>query len=167
MIKVVEHEYPPIAKANKLVELFNGQISNHQVMLVRNDATSIQQLNDAVGNTMQVISDEIGALDHLLSDSTSRRSLGSAVAIRKDFLASGQRVRELVDAGERKKAIREYLDVMNPLQQRLKGALLEVVNREDDLMAEAGVAAHQTYQSTRLFMLLLVAVRHLPRRSRL
>lgn len=153
---VVEKQYPLTVDANALIDKLNEQTSAYQTLLLTAGKGNAESLFGTIQTTMGEISRLMESFDKVLTDPISRQALENATALRVDFLASGSRVRQLVTSYDTDAAINEYTDVMRPVQKRYEMEVLKLIDREDDLMVEAGADARESYQETRLLMLSLI-----------
>ncbi|WP_162300475.1 methyl-accepting chemotaxis protein [Corticimicrobacter populi] len=157
MAKVIEHEYPLTVDANALIDKLNEQTGSYQTLLLTAGQRNSEALLNTIQNTMGEVSRLMESLDKNLTDPISRQALANGAAIRADFLASAARVRQHIASHAQDAATREYIDVMQPVQKRYEAELVKLIDREDDLMVEAGEQVKASYQDTRLLMFCLIA----------
>jgi len=153
---VVTRIYPLTHKANETLKRLTTQVTYHQQLLLRSDAETVARLNQLITENRLSIGSLLGELDKGVRDTAARTRLEKYTHLRADYHASSQRILKAVSAGNQAQAVKEYLEVMDPLQQEMQGVLSDLVQREHALMQQSHVQAEDAYRHARMLMLSLM-----------
>jgi len=155
--KVVNRLYPLTADSSETVRRLAVQVSYHQQLLLHTDAATVQNVHQMILENRKVISGLLANLDKGLFDPKARASLEEYVRLRAVYQESSRRMLDFLAEGKKEPAAQEYLEKMEPMQQRMADALNRIAEREHELMLESDAQADEAYGNARLVMLLLMA----------
>jgi len=154
---VVKRLYPLSYKANETLKRLTVQVTHHQQLLLRSDPVTVANLKQLIAENRKTIGELLAELDKGLFDAKARGSLKDYMQLRADYQASSRRILEAIDAGDRTRAVEEYLERMDPLQQEMKEKLTDLAGREHELMLESEGQAKNAYDKAQWIMILLSA----------
>jgi len=149
---VVEDQYPLTVDANTLIQQLNQQTSAYQAILLSDDSDNKAVFLKEIEDTTEKITALLESVGKVITDPVSVQAQRNALAIRTDYRASGERILRYASEDRRAEATREYLDTMRPLQKRYEAELLKLIDREDDLMVDAGEQVKNSYQAAEWLM---------------
>ena len=158
MSNLVNDSYPKTVLANHVIDNVNVIARNAGTVLMMTD---FDQSNKLVAEIVQARKAEAGVIDGL--DKTIKTEKGRAVfnqmlAARGKYAESLDQFLKLLDGGD-KAGASDFLITNNlPLQQTYTGWVRELISFQNQLMENAGQAAHEEYQSSRLLMIILSGV---------
>jgi len=155
--KVVNRLYPLTFKSNETVRRLGVQVSYHQQLLLHDDAAKIEDLRQLILDNRKTISGLLAQLDQDLFDPKARASLDEYLQLRTVYQESSRRMLDFLDARQHAQAAQEYLEKMEPMQQRMTAVLGNIAEREHELMLQSDAEAGAAYGNARMIMLLLMA----------
>ncbi|MEC5319720.1 methyl-accepting chemotaxis protein [Brenneria populi subsp. brevivirga] len=156
MDDIVSQDYPLTVKSNQLIDELNAFLNNQQVLfLLKTQAEINHQLELGKENSVKVSQ----LMDYLQKHAVDERSLAvlrSIGDIRRDFLASANKLSGFIVAGDVESATKEYFNVTRVEQQKYKDKVAELIDSQDEKMSASANNVAESYQETLIAMAIVV-----------
>ncbi|MDX5627349.1 MULTISPECIES: methyl-accepting chemotaxis protein [unclassified Brenneria] len=152
MDDIVSQDYPLTVKSNQLIDELNAFLNNQQVLfLLTTQAEINHQLELGKENSVK-ISQLMDYLQKHVVDERSMAVLSSIGDIRRDFLASANKLSGFIVAGDVESATKEYFNVTHVAQQKYKDKVTELIDSQDAKMSESAQDVAESYRETLIVM---------------
>ncbi|RLM27109.1 chemotaxis protein [Brenneria alni] len=157
MDNIVSIDYPLTVKSNQLIDELNTFLNNQQLLLLlKSEAEINRQLELGKGSSVKVSQ----LMEYLQKNAVDDRSLAilhSISDIRRDFLASANKLSGFIVAGNVDSATDEYFNVARVLQQKYKDKVSELIESQDNKMESSAQDVSKSYKET-LFLMAIVII---------
>ncbi|MEI7374786.1 methyl-accepting chemotaxis protein [Dickeya chrysanthemi] len=156
---IVQKIYPQTVDANALIEDVNEAVRiSQQLMLVSGD-DRIKAVSDQIPPLSKDITRLMDALVKHADESQDAKSqalISDIQRIRVQFLASGQKIGELVKNHDREAALEEFNQHLDPTQREYRNAVRRLVDYHNKAMLGTIDTMSSTYHDIRLVLLMIL-----------
>ncbi|MCG8710155.1 HAMP domain-containing protein [Brenneria sp. 4F2] len=156
MDSIVSQDYPLTVKSNQLIDELNTFLNNQQVLFLLTTQDEINHQLELGKKSSSRVSQLMDYLQKHAVDEKSLAVLNSIGDIRRDFLASANKLSGLIVAGDVDGATKEYFNVTRVAQQNYKDKVAELIDAQDDNMAASAQDVAESYQETLIIMSIVV-----------
>ncbi|MEC5317336.1 methyl-accepting chemotaxis protein [Brenneria populi subsp. brevivirga] len=150
---IVEDVYPQTVESSRLIDHVNAGVLAYQKLLVVQGAEKTKAVHDEIANVSNDIVALMDKIEATATDPTSQRIMSEIKQYRSDFKNSGQKIIELVAAGDRDAAIDEFNINTDLAQSKYRVAISKLIDHQDDAMSATVSDMAQAYGFSRWLML--------------
>ncbi|MCL2894899.1 methyl-accepting chemotaxis protein [Brenneria tiliae] len=156
MDDIVTRDYPLTVKSNQLIDELNAFLNNQQLLLLLKSETEVNQQLELTKASSVKVSQLMEYLQTHVDDARSLAILSSIGDIRRDFLASANKLSGFAVAGDLAGATAEYFNVTRVVQQKYKDKIAELIESQDAKMAASAQDVAESYRETRTLMAIVI-----------
>ncbi|MFE8046577.1 methyl-accepting chemotaxis protein [Brenneria goodwinii] len=150
---IVEDIYPQTVDSNRLIDNVNAGVLAYQKLLVVKGEDKIKAVHDEITNVSADIVELMNKIETTATDPESRRIMDEIKQYRADFKNSGQKIIDLVAAGDQDAAIDEFNTNTDKAQGKYRIAITKLIDHQDNAMATTINQMAQTYSFSRWLLL--------------
>jgi methyl-accepting chemotaxis protein len=155
---VAYDSYPKTALANVIIQSTSGTATAMRNVLLHDDPERIQGELRAIAKNQATVTKSVGQLEKTVTSEEGERLVQQFNKARAAYAAQRMHVVKLTEAGKRREAFQHLADVVEPLQADYFAATQAIADHQARVIEGAAVAARQTYQESRLLMIVLATV---------
>ncbi|MCL2898589.1 methyl-accepting chemotaxis protein [Brenneria tiliae] len=156
MDDIVTRDYPLTVKSNQLIDELNAFLNNQQLLLLLKSEAEVNQQLELTKASSVKVSQLMEYLHKHVDDARSLAILSSIGDIRRDFLASANKLSGFAVAGDQTGATAEYFNVTRVVQQKYKDKIAELIESQDAKMAASAQDVAESYRETRTLMAIVI-----------
>ncbi|MEE3661164.1 methyl-accepting chemotaxis protein [Brenneria sp. g21c3] len=150
---IVEDVYPQTVESNRLIDNVNAGVLAYQKLLVVKGEDKTKAVLDEIVNVSADIVALMNKIETTATDPTSQRIMDEIKQYRTDFKNSGQKIIDLVAAGDQDAAINEFNTHTDIAQSKYRQAINKLIDHQDDAMGDTVSDMAQTYSFSRWLLL--------------
>ncbi|MFE8101737.1 methyl-accepting chemotaxis protein [Brenneria goodwinii] len=150
---IVEDIYPQTVDSNRLIDNVNAGVLAYQKLLVVKGEDKIKAVHDEITNVSADIVELMNKIETTATDPESRRIMDEIKQYRADFKNSGQKIIDLVAAGDQDAAIDEFNTNTDKAQGKYRIAITKLIDYQDNAMATTIDQMAHTYSFSRWLLL--------------
>ncbi|PWC11527.1 methyl-accepting chemotaxis protein [Brenneria corticis] len=156
MDDIVTRDYPLTVESNQLIDELNAFLNNQQLLLLLKSEAEVNQQLELTKASSVKVSQLMEYLHKHVDDARSLAILSSIGDIRRDFLASANKLSGFAVAGDLAGATAEYFNVTRVVQQKYKDKIAELIESQDAKMAASAQDVAESYRETRTLMAIVI-----------
>ncbi|MFC3395252.1 methyl-accepting chemotaxis protein [Brenneria rubrifaciens] len=158
MESIVSEVYPLTVKGNQLIEELSRYLNNQQLLLLLESEAEIKKQLEVTKESTPKISRLMDDLQKSVSDDESQAILQSIAEIRRDYLASANKLIASIVERNISAASNEYFNVTRVTQQKYTKKVSDFIDVQNDKMAASAKMVSTSYREALILLTIIMAV---------
>ncbi|MBJ7221143.1 MULTISPECIES: methyl-accepting chemotaxis protein [unclassified Brenneria] len=156
MDDIVSQDYPLTVESNQLIDELNAFLNNQQLLLLLKSEAEVKQQLELMKASSVNVSRLMDYLQKHVEDEKSLAILNAIGDIRRDFLASANKLTAFAVAGDIDGATNEYFNVSRVVQQKYKDKVTELIDSQNEKMKASAQDVAESYKETLILMVIVI-----------
>ncbi len=150
---LIDDKYPKTIQAIDIIRAMNQVAQINRNTLIITDPVELDKQRQRLNDQRKIISERIDQLEKTITSDEGKRLLSVMTEKRADYVATLDKFHNMLRSGDKEGAVKLLYGDFRPVTDAYQGAIRELIEFQDDLMAKTGDDAEALASQTRNLIL--------------